>query len=101
MVEKQISEKEPVPFPVEVCAVNIPRPNMLAASCGLANGFSGGGLFRVYGKSEQLLGLCQRGRVPPKEWQNKWAMEGWLHRRSVSYFVSSVAIHSVIEGIVT
>ena len=55
----------------------------------------------VYGKSEQLLGLCQRGRVPPKEWQNKWAMEGWLHRRSVSYFVSSVAIHSVIEGIVT
>uniref|UniRef100_A0A914CUI2 Uncharacterized protein n=1 Tax=Acrobeloides nanus TaxID=290746 RepID=A0A914CUI2_9BILA len=97
LAENQVHEKEPVPFPVEICALNVPRPNMFAASCDLAHGFSGGGLFRVYGKSDFLLGICNRGRIPPKEWLDKWAQEKWLHRRSVSYYTSSSAILFLID----
>uniref|UniRef100_A0A914EG92 Uncharacterized protein n=1 Tax=Acrobeloides nanus TaxID=290746 RepID=A0A914EG92_9BILA len=59
LVEGQVHEKEPIPFPVEISALDAPRNNMFAAPCGLAHGFSGGGLFRVYGKSDWLLGICK------------------------------------------
>jgi len=93
-------EKEPVPFPVEIAALDFPRSNMFAASCGMTQGFSGAGLFRVYGKSDRLLGICTRGRVPSNEWLTKWHQEGWLHRRSVSYYTTSGAIVGIIEQII-
>uniref|UniRef100_A0AC34Q7I5 TAR DNA-binding protein 43 N-terminal domain-containing protein n=1 Tax=Panagrolaimus sp. JU765 TaxID=591449 RepID=A0AC34Q7I5_9BILA len=97
VTENQICETEPVPFVVEVAAINVPEIKLFAASCGLAQGFSGGGLFRIYGKSEILLGICVRGRIPPESWAQKWAEEGWLHRRSVSYYISAEVIASHVR----
>uniref|UniRef100_A0AC34QP30 TAR DNA-binding protein 43 N-terminal domain-containing protein n=1 Tax=Panagrolaimus sp. JU765 TaxID=591449 RepID=A0AC34QP30_9BILA len=96
IVETQAKERDPVPFSVEIAALDVPVPGMFAGSCGLTHGYSGAGLFRIYGNTDLLMGICCRGRIPPDDWAVTWSRTNWLHRRSLAYYISSIVINAII-----
>jgi hypothetical protein len=82
LIEQQVRENEPAPLVAQVAALDYPEADRLVASCGLTKGYSGSGLFRVYGRSDFLLGICTGGQKPP----NMPDTDNWHHHRTFSYF---------------